>query len=97
MGRHVPTHIRHRILARDHHTCQQCHTTTDTLDIDHIAPLGEGGTDDDSNLRALCTHCHSVKTRQEIIAGHHRRASAGKFPREQHPGLVIPPGGCPQR
>ena len=30
--------------------------------IDHITELWEGGTDDESNLQALCLSCHRVKT-----------------------------------
>lgn len=30
--------------------------------IDHIIELWEGGTDDESNLQALCLSCHRVKT-----------------------------------
>jgi HNH endonuclease len=32
------------------------------LDIDHIIPRKEGGSDDASNLQILCTRCHHSKT-----------------------------------
>jgi len=33
--------------------------------VDHIKPLRQGGTHDESNLRTLCASCHSRKTAQE--------------------------------
>lgn len=38
-------------------------------EVDHIIPLSEGGTNEASNLQALCLMCHRVKS---------NRASAGK-------------------
>jgi 5-methylcytosine-specific restriction protein A len=38
-------------------------------DVDHIIPKRDGGTDDESNLQALCKPCHSRKTANEN-AGH---------------------------
>lgn len=32
---------------------------------DHIIPLGDGGTDDDSNIQCLCDDCHLIKTAAE--------------------------------
>ena len=34
--------------------------------IDHIIELWEGGTDDESNLQALCLSCHRVKTDRNV-------------------------------
>jgi len=33
--------------------------------VDHIIPRVQGGTNDPSNLQALCITCHMKKTRQE--------------------------------
>lgn len=35
------------------------------LELDHIVPLWEGGTDDPVNLQVLCSCCHAVKTALE--------------------------------
>lgn len=43
---------------------------------DHIAPLGEGGTEDESNTQLLCVPCHKVKSDAEAARGV-RRAWAG--------------------
>ncbi len=34
-------------------------------EVDHIVALAHGGTDDDSNLRAINHDCHKVKTQRE--------------------------------
>jgi len=36
---------------------------------DHIVPLAEGGTDDDSNIQGLCDDCHRAKTARESARG----------------------------
>lgn len=81
-----------RILARDRHLCQwrlnQGICGAPANEVDHITPAWRGGSDEDANLRSLCT-------------GHHKRKSAGEGgqaaqakriprnrPREAHPGLI---------
>ena len=36
---------------------------------DHIIPIAEGGTDDSSNIQALCKDCSDAKTHQESKRG----------------------------
>jgi 5-methylcytosine-specific restriction protein A len=31
-------------------------------EVDHIIDKADGGTDDDSNLEAICNPCHTAKT-----------------------------------
>lgn len=38
-----------------------------TLVIDHVKPLWEGGSDDESNLSVLCVPCHEKKTRGDMV------------------------------
>lgn len=33
--------------------------------VDHITPKAKGGTDDRSNLRAICDPCHKAKTAED--------------------------------
>lgn len=59
---------RRNILKRDNHLCQCCRRhgmAIPASDVDHIKPKKHGGTDDESNLEALCTTCHRRKTAQE--------------------------------
>ena len=37
----------------------------DGMQLDHITPVSQGGTDDLSNLQALCAYCHAIKSAQE--------------------------------
>lgn len=39
----------------------------EAFQADHIIPLSEGGTNDISNLQALCPACHALKSRSERI------------------------------
>lgn len=61
--------IRDRILLRDQYTCRACGHVTKDLEVDHIINVAEGGSDDDSNLQALCVPCHQEKTAAESARG----------------------------
>ena len=57
--------LRARILLRDQYTCQLCFRVflEHHLDVDHIIPKADGGTDDPANLRTLCRPCHVKRGR----------------------------------
>lgn len=55
--------IRRRVLARDGGVCQVCGAPA--THVDHVVPKHRGGTDDEAGLRAICAHCHAVKTGTE--------------------------------
>ena len=40
----------------------------DAVQVDHVVPLCEGGTDDKANLQALCACCHALKSASESRA-----------------------------
>lgn len=59
-----------RIFERDQYTCQYCgwNGATDfekwfiaSFSIDHIKPVSDGGTNDDSNLVLACHSCNLYK------------------------------------
>ena len=52
--------LRYQVLERDRFTCQLCGQRAPNvqLEVDHIQPVSEGGTDDMGNLRATCVACN---------------------------------------
>jgi 5-methylcytosine-specific restriction protein A len=64
--------LRERILQRDSYVCQACAREGRTQiahEVDHVVNIAAGGTDDPSNLEAICTDCHRKKTQQEARRG----------------------------
>lgn len=67
---------RDAVLKRDGYQCQceDCKAEdriTLADEVDHIIPLSQGGTDDETNLRAIAHDCHEKKTaRERQGAGH---------------------------
>ena len=60
--------LRKRILARDHGLCQTCRRlgrVKAASMVDHIVNKAAGGSDDESNLEAICRDCHKLKTGRE--------------------------------
>lgn len=53
---------RAHILAEEPR-CRRCGSTA--TDVDHILCRALGGTHDRSNMQALCSKCHGVKTHQD--------------------------------
>lgn len=77
IGRGISARLRTEILVRNGLTCQVCgRTATDAdplnpdrhvrLDIDHVVPVSEGGSDDRSNLRVLCSACNAGRSNLEV-------------------------------
>jgi hypothetical protein len=60
----LPLKVRAFILERDAATCQRCFQQAspgNAIEVDHILPLAEGGSDDPKNLQCLCFKCNSGK------------------------------------
>ena len=55
--------IRYEILKRAKFRCELCGTSAaaKALEVDHILPRNNGGSDDESNLQALCYSCNAMK------------------------------------
>jgi 5-methylcytosine-specific restriction protein A len=71
------------IMKRDAGLCQPClqatpERVTRAYAVDHIVNKAEGGTDDESNLRAICRACHKAKTQEESKRGRGGKSS-GRF------------------
>jgi 5-methylcytosine-specific restriction protein A len=59
--------VRDRYIAT-HPLCEQCQENrrfTPAKEVHHIKPLVQGGTNEYSNLKSLCTSCHSEITARE--------------------------------
>lgn len=60
----------------------------DGIQVDHVAPVAEGGTHDLGNARVLCKWHHDKKTQAEAQRGRARsKGQPRERRREQHPGM----------
>lgn len=65
---------RFEVFKRDNFTCRYCGRTTPevVLEIDHVVPVAEGGSNDPINLVTACWDCNSGKSNvplNEVITG----------------------------
>ena len=62
---------RDELAKRFKHKCSMCKCCIKDkpFDVDHIRPLGNGGTNEKSNLQPLCKSCHMIKTSGEHESG----------------------------
>jgi len=55
---------RFRIMTRDNNRCKLCGANASSgvwLEVDHIVPVHEGGSNEDTNLQTLCKECNVGK------------------------------------
>lgn len=58
-----------RVASRQEWKCKTCQNMLEsTAQVDHVIPLRNGGTNDESNLQVLCVRCHAIKTQEEAVA-----------------------------
>lgn len=76
----IDSATRRAVYARDGRACRKC-SRRDALDMHHIQPVVEGGTNEPENLIALCRKCHSE--------WHHVVRPFGMIPLERW--LELPP------
>ena len=79
--------IRYEILKRAMEHCELCgiHKNEKALQVDHILPRNKGGSDDLSNLQALCRSCNSMKGDRDDTDFRAIRESLKK----RHPGCLF--------
>ncbi len=72
IARSISDKLRRQILERNGYTCQVCGAGAREdsgcepgkkcrLQIDHVVPISQGGTDDEHNLRAVCVYYNKDK------------------------------------
>jgi len=79
--------IRYEVLKRAKFRCELCGISAEfkALEVDHILPRNRGGSDDPSNLQALCYSCNSMKRDRddtdfrEVAASYKHRESGCVF------------------
>jgi hypothetical protein len=63
--RNVTHAMKIEVITRQHSKCNICQKDlNETLQVDHIIDLCIGGSNDPSNLQALCLECHDRKTKE---------------------------------
>jgi 5-methylcytosine-specific restriction endonuclease McrA len=62
-SRHIPASVRVSVLHRDGYKCLFCGCSAKQvqLEVDHIVPFSQGGSNDPSNLQTLCFDCNRGK------------------------------------
>lgn len=63
--RNLPYETKKMIKEMSNNICRSCGEWSDQLEIDHIVPMWEGGSDDVFNLQPLCVECHKEKSAEE--------------------------------
>lgn len=59
--------IKGHVASQQKWKCNKCKLSLPyPFDLDHIIPLNAGGSDEVSNLQALCAKCHREKTGSEM-------------------------------
>lgn len=64
--------LRQQVMERDGYLCQVCKRQgrlTEAQAVDHIINKAQGGTDELTNLQAICHTCHKAKTQAESHRG----------------------------
>jgi len=64
----VGKRLRFEIFKRDNFTCRYCGNKSPKviLEVDHIVPVSEGGSDDEMNLATSCFDCNRGKSNRNL-------------------------------
>lgn len=97
-GRYVPQAMKDRVLSEQDHVCARSWCEQKAVDVDHIMPLWNSGSNKRENLEGLCTACHGQKTQAEATMRARAKRLAGETctgPRKAIPKR--PSGGFPPK
>lgn len=90
MRRSLGKKLRFEVFARDGFACRYCGRQSDgvQLVVDHIVPVCQGGTNDQSNLITSCADCNSGKggktISQSVVSEEHRLSMSQDFQDQIH-------------
>lgn len=76
--RSVSQAMKQRVREEQGGICARSWCDAPALDVDHIIALWNGGTNDRSNLEALCSTCHAQKTKAEAKMRAKAKAQGGE-------------------
>lgn len=62
----IPNTTRKEVYRRDGFRCALC-DSTDGIQIHHVIPRGEGGSDFPENLITLCWRCHALAHGHKVL------------------------------
>lgn len=65
--KNIPNYIRFQVFKRDKFTCQYCGRSGVELEVDHINPVANGGTNDIDNLITACKDCNRGKRDMPVL------------------------------
>lgn len=57
----IPSSVRYAVLDRDDYLCRYCGRRSQTMEVDHIIPVSQGGTSTLENLVTACRNCNRKK------------------------------------
>lgn len=60
-ARAVPRNVRQAVLDRDDYICRYCGRRSQTMEVDHVIPVSQGGTSTLDNLVTSCRDCNRRK------------------------------------
>lgn len=73
----IPGTLRYEVIKRAHGRCEACGVSNEerALQVDHIVPRSKGGSNDVSNLQALCSVCNAQKLDSDTTDFHSAHAA----------------------
>jgi hypothetical protein len=60
-ARSIPSNVRQAVLDRDDYICRYCGRRSQTIEVDHVIPVSQGGTSTLDNLVTACRTCNRKK------------------------------------
>lgn len=60
-SRSIPSNVRQAVLDRDDYLCRYCGRRSQTMEVDHIIPVSQGGASTLDNLVTACRKCNRRK------------------------------------